>query len=59
MYMGFMVLADEVHTGESLGVEMAVEKLERYKSPGVDEIAAELIKITCIKNVACVCWNVE
>ena len=28
---------------------------KRYKSPGVDEIAAELIKITCVKNVTCVC----
>jgi len=42
--MGFMVLADEVHTGESLGVEMAVEKLERYKSPGADRIPAEVIQ---------------
>jgi hypothetical protein len=31
MYMGFMVLADKVHTGETLGVEMTAEKLERYK----------------------------
>jgi hypothetical protein len=44
MYMGFMVLADEVHTGEPLGVEMAVEKLKRYKSPGTDQIPVEVIQ---------------
>jgi hypothetical protein len=31
------------------------ENTKRYKSPGFDEIAAELIKITCIKNVTCGC----
>jgi hypothetical protein len=25
-------------------VEMAIEKLKRYKSPGIDQIPAELIK---------------
>jgi len=44
MYLGFMMLADEVHTGEPLGVEMAVEKLKRYKSPGTDQIPAEAIQ---------------
>jgi hypothetical protein len=39
-----MTLADKVHTGEPLGVEMAVEKLKRYKSPGTDQIPAEVIQ---------------
>jgi hypothetical protein len=41
----------EIHTAEALvpepsafEVEMAIEKLKRYKSPGIDQIAAELIK---------------
>jgi hypothetical protein len=41
----------EIHTAEPLvpeprafEVEMAVEKLKRYKSPGIDRIPAELIK---------------
>jgi hypothetical protein len=41
----------EVHTAEPLvhepsafEVEMAIEKLKRHKSPGVDQIPAELIK---------------
>jgi hypothetical protein len=41
----------EIHTAEPLvpeptafEVEMAIEKLERYKSPGIDQIPAELIK---------------
>ena len=41
----------EIHTAELLvpepsasDVEMAVEKLKRYKSPGTDQILAELIK---------------
>jgi hypothetical protein len=29
------------------------ENTKRYKSPGVDQIAAELIKITGVKNIAC------
>jgi hypothetical protein len=39
-----MTLADELHTGEPLGVKMAVEKLKRYKSPGSDQIPAEVIQ---------------
>jgi len=42
--MGLMMLADKIHTGEPLGVEMAVEKLKRYKSPGTDQIPAEAIQ---------------
>jgi hypothetical protein len=41
----------EIHTAEPLvpepsafEVEMAIEKLKRYKSPGIDQIPAELIK---------------
>jgi hypothetical protein len=41
----------EIHTAEPLvlepsdsEVEMAIEKLERHKSPGIDQIPAELIK---------------
>ena len=41
----------EIHTAELLvpkpsvfEVEMAIEKLKRYKSPGIDQIPAELIK---------------
>lgn len=44
MYMGLMMLADKIHTGEPLRVEMAVEKLKRYKSPGTDQIPAEAIQ---------------
>ena len=38
------MLAVEIHTGEPLGVEMVVEKLKRYKSPGTDQIPAEAIQ---------------
>jgi hypothetical protein len=41
----------EIHTAEPLvpepsstEVEIAVEKLKRYKSPGIDQIPAELIQ---------------
>jgi hypothetical protein len=41
----------EIHTAEPLvpepsdsEVEMAIEKLKRHKSPGIDQIPAELIK---------------
>jgi hypothetical protein len=41
----------EIHTAEPLvpapsvfEVEMAIEKLRRHKSPGIDQIPAELIK---------------
>jgi hypothetical protein len=41
----------EIHTAEPLvpqpsafEVEMAIEKLKRYKSPGIDQIPAKLIK---------------
>jgi len=41
----------EIHTAEPLvsepsafEIEMAIDKLKRHKSPGVDQITAELIK---------------
>jgi hypothetical protein len=41
----------EIHTAEPLvpelsffGVEMAIEKLKRHKSPVIDQIPAELIR---------------
>jgi hypothetical protein len=46
----------EIHTAEPLvpepsvfEVEMAIEELKRYKSPGIDQIPAELIKAGCCK----------
>jgi hypothetical protein len=45
------VRQNEIHTAEPLvpepsdsEVEMAIEKLKRYKSPGIDQISSELIK---------------
>jgi hypothetical protein len=34
----------EIHTASFSEVEIAIEKLKRYKSPGIDEIPAELIQ---------------
>ena len=31
----------------AFGVEMAIEKLKRHKSPGTDQIPAEFIKADC------------
>jgi len=50
--MGLMILGrQEIHTAESLvlqpsayEVELAIEKLRSHKSPGIDQIPAELIK---------------
>jgi hypothetical protein len=52
MYMGLMMLGRLKYRQQSdwclspvtLEVEMAIEKLKRYKSPGIDQIPAELIK---------------
>jgi hypothetical protein len=45
------IIQTEIHTGEphvsepsAFDIEMASEKLKRHKSPGVDEILAELIQ---------------
>jgi len=44
----------EIHTAEPLvpelsasGIEFAIDKLKSHKSPGIDEIPAELIKAGC------------
>jgi hypothetical protein len=49
--MKFCILQTEIHTVEPLvpepsssEVEIAIEKLKRYKSPGIDQILAELIQ---------------
>jgi hypothetical protein len=48
---GVNVTQTEIHTAEPLvsepsdsEVQMAIEKLKRHKSPGIDQIPAELIK---------------
>jgi hypothetical protein len=48
---GFYVRQTEIRTAEPLvsepsavDVEMAMERLKRHKSPGIDQISAELIK---------------
>jgi hypothetical protein len=50
--MRIMMLGRQIHTAEPLvsepiacEAEMAIEKLERYKSPDIDQIPAELIKV--------------
>jgi len=49
--MALMMLGRQIHTVEplvpetsSLEVKIAIEKLERYKSPGIDQILAEFIQ---------------
>ena len=51
MYMGSMMLGRQKHTAEPLvpessafEFELAIEKLISHKSPGIDQIPAELIK---------------
>ena len=51
MYMGLMMLGRKIHAAETLvpqlsacEVEMSIEKLKRHKTPGIDQIPAELIK---------------
>jgi hypothetical protein len=52
MYMGLMMLGRQKCTQQNklvpepsaLEVELAIEKLKRHKSPGTDQIPAELIK---------------
>jgi hypothetical protein len=51
MMMTMIIIIIEIHTTEPLvpepsssDVEIAVEKLKRYKSPGIDQIPAELIQ---------------
>jgi len=49
----------EIHTAEpvvpdpsAFEVEMAIEKLKRHKSPGTDQIPAELIKARCRRTLS-------
>ena len=62
----------EIHTAEPLvpepsafEFEMAIEKLIRHKSPGIDQITAELFKVGCgtirseINKLITALWNVE
>ena len=49
--MGLMILGRQIHTAEPLvpepsafAVELAIEKLKNHKSPGFDQILAEMIK---------------
>jgi hypothetical protein len=51
MYMGLVMLGRQKYTAEllvpepsALEVELAIEKLKSHKSPGNDQIPAELIK---------------
>ena len=51
MYMGLVMLGRQKYTAEQLvpepsdlEVELASEKLKSHKSPGIDQIPAELIK---------------
>jgi hypothetical protein len=62
----------DIHTAEPLApeprlveVKIAIEKLKSYKSPGTDQIPAELIKEGCetlcseIHKLICSIWNKE
>jgi hypothetical protein len=62
----------DIHTAEPLvpepslvGVEIAIGKLKSYKSPGTDQIPAELIKAVgetlCYETHRLICsiWNME
>jgi hypothetical protein len=57
MYLGDNdIRLTEVHTAEplvpkpsALEIEMPIEKLKRYKSPGIDKIPAEWIKASVLK----------
>jgi hypothetical protein len=62
----------DIHTAEPLvpepslvEVEIAIVKLKSYKSPGIDQIPAELIKAGCetlyseIHRLICSIWNEE
>ena len=62
----------EIHTAESLvpeasaaEFELAIEKLKSHKSPGIDQIPAELFKATCrticleIHNLIISIWKNE
>ena len=72
MYMGLMMLGRQKHTAEPIvpepsasEFELVIEKLKSYKSPGIDQIPAELIKaegktIRCeIHKLIISIWNKE
>ena len=51
MYMGLVMLGRQKYTAEPLvsepsvlEVELSIEKLKSHKSPGIDQIPAELVK---------------
>jgi len=50
MYMGLMMLGRKIHAAETLvpqpsacEVDISIEKLKRHKTPGTDQIPAEMI----------------
>jgi hypothetical protein len=68
MYMGLVMLGRQKYTQQNrkcLEVELAIEKLKSRKSPGIDQIPAELIKaggrtIRCaIHKLIIAIWNKE
>jgi len=44
LYVRFVINRKYVHGASAFEIEMAIEKLEIYKSPGIDQIPEELIK---------------
>jgi hypothetical protein len=48
IYMGLMMLGTEIHRGVSersvFQTELAIGKVKSHKSPGIDQIPAELVK---------------
>ena len=72
MYMGLVMLGRQKYTAEplvpepsALEVELAIEKLKSHKSPGFDQIPAELIKSEdrtirgAIHKLIIAIWNKE
>jgi len=56
MYMRLMMLGRQKYTAETnlpqpsaFEVDLAIEKLKRHKSPGIDQIPTELIKAGGLK----------
>jgi len=73
MYMGLVRLGRQKYTQaeplvpepSALEVELAIEKLKSHKSPGIDQIPAELIKASgrtirgAIHKLIIAIWNKE